>query len=401
MRNQHFFRSPNFIGRYVIFISLSIVSISSSFAQNNRATLPEAGTKNAAKANASSATAASRLSAAKSALSNTTLLPGDRCTGDPKFLEKIGFSKRALVDTTSTHRVGLLVTDVQQDGRPGRSTQHETWTQGGFLGRVQRDKEGNIYTYPAPNVTLAENPVEKANIVYRVESETGVMAPFVELPKAAPATEQNPFGLLALALDCEQNALYAASVYGSTASTENGVIAKIDLATKAVTIVKKNIDALSLLVAFDGRGKRLYVGTARDNAVVSYSFNKDGSLAGDESIEIKLDEIQVAQDKRPRVLRVDGRGRMYVRAIPFEYNLAARTTIPTTEMNFALQPNGAEKLSDKKNANATRFTLLEQKTTEVPALRPQHLPSAQKDSAQNEGEAPSKNNDTKTPTSSQ
>jgi hypothetical protein len=373
MKYQHFFLSPVLIGRSVIFIGLSIISVYSSFAQSNRAIAVDAGAKNPAKPAASNPTPASTGSKDKSAPSNATqpeltLRPGDRCTGDPKFLEKIGFSKRALVDTTSTHRIGLQVTDIQPDGSRGRSTQHDTWKQAGFLGRVQRDKEGNVYTYPVPNVTLTYNPVEKANIVYRIESETGVMTPFVELPKVAPATEQNPFGLLALALDCEQNALYASSVYGSTASTENGVIAKIDLTTKAVTIVKKNIDALSLLVAFDGRGKRLYVGTARDNAVVSYALKKDGTLADDESIEIKLDEIQAAQDKRPRVLRVDGRGRMYVRAIPFEYNLAARTTIPTTEMNFAPQASAADTSNDKKNQSA-RFALLDQKTTDVPALR--------------------------------
>jgi hypothetical protein len=284
-----------------------------------------------------------------------SLMPGDRCTGDPKFLEKIGFSKRALVDTTSTHRLGLLVTDVSPQGQPGRSTQHESWTKAGFLGRVQRDKDGNIYTYPAPSVTLVHNPIEKANIVYRVDSETGVMAPFAELPKEAAATEQNPFGLLALALDCEADALYAASVYGSTASSEKGIIARIDLKTRDVKIVKRGIDALSLLVAFDGRGKRLYAGTARDNAVVSYGVKKDGGLGDDEAAEIKLDDVKSAQDKRARVLRVDGRGRMYVRAIPFEYNLAARTTIPTAEMNFA------------KNEKNGKLEIVDEKTTDVPA----------------------------------
>jgi hypothetical protein len=287
-----------------------------------------------------------------------SLTPGDRCTGDPKFLEKIGFSKRALVDTTSTHRLGLQVTDMLPDGQRGRSTQHESWMQAGFLGRVQRDKDGNIYTYAAPSVTLVHNPIEKANIIYRVDSATGVMASFAELPKTAPATEQNPFGLLALTLDCEQNALYAASVFGSTASTENGIVAKIDLQTRAVTVVRRGVDALSLLVAFDHRGKRLFAGTARDNVVVSYGINADGTLADDETIEIKLDEVSAAQDKRARVLRIDGRGRMYVRSIPFEYTLAARSTIPTTEMNFVKAASG-------KGA----FSLVDQKQTDVPALR--------------------------------
>jgi hypothetical protein len=349
---------------------------------SNLAIEPTAETSKA-KANAPAAAAP-----ASSATKPQALIAGDRCTGDPKFLEKIGFSKRALVDTTSTHRVGLLVTDVSPQGQPGRSTQHETWTQAGFLGRVQRDRDGNMYTYPAPSVTLVNNPVEKSNIVYRVESETGVMAPFAELPKEGPATEQNPFGLLSLALDCEQNALYASSVYGSTASSENGIIAKIDLKTKEVTVVRRGIDALSLLVAFDGRGKRLYAGAARDNAVVSFAINKDGSLGKDETVEIKLDDVQAAQDKRARVLRVDGRSRMYVRAIPFEYTLAARSTIPTTEMHFA-------QASDSKEKH--KFVLIDQKTTDVatgrtasapPAALPPGAPTNESKSADKSSDSP-------------
>ncbi len=337
------------IGRKAMFtLSLTVMPLA-VFAQSEGAKKTDANNQKAA---------ATTIAPAATTASAQTLVSGDRCTGDPKFLEKIGFSKRAMVDTTSTHRLGLLVTDVTVQGKSARSTQHESWQIGGFLGRVQRDRDGHVFTYPVPSITLAYNPVEKSNIVYRVDSDTGVMSAFVEIPKAAPATEQNPFGLLALALDCEQHALYAASVYGSTASTENGVIAKIDLATRGVTIVKRGIDALSLLVAFDRGQKRLFVGSARDNAIVSYAITKTGALSADEAVEIKLDAIPAAQDKRARVLRLDGRGRLYVRSIPFEYNLAARTVIPTTEMNFAV---------DNLDGKSRTFKLIDQRSVDLPA----------------------------------
>jgi hypothetical protein len=352
---------PNKTVTTALLTTLLLVTASDVRAQNNGAAGNNAVEKpvpTAAPVEAATKAAAAKLATAPIEQA-PILTSGDRCTGDPKFLEKIGFSKRAMVDTTSTHRLGLQVTDVSPQGQLGRTTQHESWMQAGYLGRVQRDRDGHLYTYPAPSVTLVHNPIEKANIVYRVESATGVMQPFAELPKAAPATEQNPFGLLALTLDCQQNALYAASVFGSTVSTENGVIAKIDVQTRAVTIVRRGIDALSLLVVFDHRGKRLFAGAARDNVIVSYGINADGSLADDETVEIKLDEVSAAQDKRARVLRVDGRGRMYVRSIPFEYTLAARTTIPTVEMNFAKTEAGKGK---------SAFSLVDLKQTDVPTL---------------------------------
>ncbi len=271
----------------------------------------------------------------------------DTCTGDPKFIERLGMSKRALVDTTRSQPVGMSVVDVDLQGRLGRRTQHESWSSAGYLGRVQRDSAGNVYTYPAPAVSLSFNPVEKANIIYRVDSISGEMTPFVELPKAAAATERNPYGVLALALDCEQQALYAASVYGSTSSVEHGVIVRIDLKTKAVKVVKQGFDALALTVVRTPQGKRLFVGSARDNAVVSYGLDERGELVGEERVEIRLDTFDTAQDKKPRVLRASNLGELYVRAIPFDYTLTARTVTPTAELRFRLSPEGFQLVEQK------------------------------------------------------
>ena len=96
------------------------------------------------------------------------------------------------------------------------------------------------------------------------------------------------------------------------------MIVRVDLATRAVTVVRRDIDALALTIGQSAQGKRLFAGSARDNTVLSYGINSDGTLASDETVEIKLDEISTAQDKRPRVLRIDGQGRLYIRASPFD-----------------------------------------------------------------------------------
>ncbi|MCS6997489.1 MAG: hypothetical protein NZ533_11205 [Casimicrobiaceae bacterium] len=284
----------------------------------------------------------------------TPLMPADRCTGDPKFLERIGLSRRAIIDTTGTRGVGVIVFDVDERGQPTRSVVHPSWSQAGHVGRIQRDRHGHIYLHPAPNVSLEHNPIERANRIYRIDSESGVMSLFVELPKAAEANERNPFGVLALALDCDADALYASTVYGSTPSAERGVIARIDLGTRTVRVARTGLDALSLAVAREGPGRRLYVGTARDNTIISYAIKPDGTLADDERVEIELDRIPVAQDKRPRVLRIDAEGRLHVRSIPFDYTLAARTSIPTAELVFARTASGA-------------FELIHQRESQVPA----------------------------------
>jgi hypothetical protein len=265
----------------------------------------------------------------------------DQCTTDPKFLGTIGVSKRALVDTTSTQFMGLSLLDVDGKGKFTSRVQHPTWKQAGFLGRVQRDKDGNVYAYPVPAVSINDNPPEKANVLYRVDSKTGLMAPFAELPKLHAPTANNPFGILAVALDCEQNALYVSTIMGSTASAEKGAIARVSLADASVRIVKKDIDALSLAVVSKAAGgKRLLVGLARDNAVVSYAMTTDGALAETAASEISLDEFSIAADKRPRVMRVDPQGKLTVRSTPFDYTLAARTSVPISELVFESSADG-------------------------------------------------------------
>jgi hypothetical protein len=281
-------------------------------------------------------------------------LLADSCVGDPKFITKFGLSRRSLVDTSRADILGLSVIDVDAKGTPTRRFQHPSWTQAGSLGRVQRDRFGNIYVYPAPAVNVANNPVEKSNFLYRIDSETGEMAPFAELPKAGQAASNgNPFGLMALAYDCDQESLYVSTLYASTASEERGLIARVDLKTKAVTVVRRGIDVLSLTVGRESDGRRrLYAGAVRDNVIVSYPIESSGALGGSETVEIHLDGIAVAQDKRPRVLRFDARGQLSVRSIPFDYALTARTSIPSAELRFS------------RDSSSRKFKLIEERAVD-------------------------------------
>ena len=102
----------------------------------------------------------------------------DTCVGNPKFLAKFGATTKALVDTTSTQFVGVSLLDVDARGEYTRRATHPSWSIAGDLGRVQRDADGNVYTYPAPAVTLVRNPFDKSNIIYRVNTDSGVMVAF-------------------------------------------------------------------------------------------------------------------------------------------------------------------------------------------------------------------------------
>ena len=109
---------------------------------------------------------------------------------------------------------GVLLVELDAEGRSGRTYQHPSWTQGGYLGPTVTDNGGNTYLFPIPWVNLLENPTAKQNIVYKIDAGTGVMAAFVQLPAGGELNERNPFGLLSLSFDCDTHSLYATSVAG-------------------------------------------------------------------------------------------------------------------------------------------------------------------------------------------
>ncbi len=281
--------------------------------------------------------------------------PADSCAREPLFVKKFGLSARTMIDTTQAQPMGITVAEVDAKGNVSRRGQHPSWASAGYLGRVVRDGSGFVYTYPVPSFNIEHNPPDKANIIYRVDSETAVMSPFVEIKTGQKPNNRNPFGLLALTLDCAQNALYAATVMGSSASEEAGAIVRIDVATRDVKVVKRGVDALSLVVATGPSGKRLFVGTARENSIVSFGIDAQGNLSEDSKLEIDLEAIPAAQDKRPRTLRWLPKGQLAVRSIPFDYTLAARSSIPTAELTFATARAGA---------GAVKFDVISQRAYE-------------------------------------
>jgi hypothetical protein len=289
-----------------------------------------------------------------------TLAQRDNCLADPKFITKFGISRKAMIDTTQAEPIGASVVEFDEKGNVARRGQHPSWARAGYLGRIQRDSRGNIFTYPTPGFTVAHNPPDKANILYKIDTDSGLMEPFVEIDSGQKPNARNPFGLLALALDCTQNVLYAATVMGSTIDEERGAIVRVSLLDKGVKIVKSGIDALSLTVFATADGPRLLVGLARDNAVVSYAIKKDGTLADEAVNEINLDDFPAAQDKRPRILRVNRDGSLFVRAVPFEYTLAVRSAIPTAELTFDVS----------KQAGKRTYKVIKEDVKTVPVMIP-------------------------------
>ena len=211
------------------------------------------------------------------------------CRKLPSFIKGLKMEAPSLDSTQAKGSMGLVIRDIS---KKNKIWQHSSWQQTGFIGSFDRDKEGNIFVSPLPNISLLKNPAETQNRLYKIDKDTAEMTLFMELPAHNFPNSKNPFGIMAMAFDCDTESLYVSSIAGSGPKRENGVIYQIDLKTKKIMSRLENTDAFGLNVFNHKKAKKLYFGSAREPHIFSVELNKEGKLIGQKNYELSLTELQ-------------------------------------------------------------------------------------------------------------
>jgi hypothetical protein len=257
------------------------------------------------------------------------------CTGSPPpFVQALGFGELMALDTRGRIVKGLALHELDANGEITRSYEHPSWSSAGYLGPYESDGMGNIYLAPMPFISLLDNPPDKANIIYRVGREDGVMSPFMELPAEATLTPESIYGLTDLAYDCDTNSLYASTVMGSTYEQVAGRIFQIDLTSGAIKSTLENLDAIGLGIFNSVNGKRLYIGLARVPEVYSVALAEDGKLTGDLKPQVSLRNLGYHRDERARSIVFQGQDRLQITTVQFDFNLVAPTETRQTMYEY-------------------------------------------------------------------
>ncbi len=254
------------------------------------------------------------------------------CRSNPRFLQgRRDFTSRAFFSTSERFLKGLV---LMENGDPPRTWQHPSWSQFGWLAGIHYDEKGNVYSVPAPRINVFDNKPEEQNRVLKVDSMTGEMKVLANLPAAAPINEQNPYGALGVAYDCETRLLYVSSMAGSTRSKEVGRIFAIDPDTGAVKFTRNATDAIGLHLFKIGGEKRLYFGRVRDSDIVSVVVDKSGAFVGEPRVEISLEGLGPRGDDHARRISFTPTNEMLVWGIEFSVNLVAPTEKQETLYRF-------------------------------------------------------------------
>jgi hypothetical protein len=254
------------------------------------------------------------------------------CRTNPRFIAtKKEFSSKSFFSTSERFIKGLVLVDGNEKTR---TWQHPTWQQFGWLAAIHYDEKGNIYTVPAPRINVLDNKPAEQNRLFKVDTITGVMSVFATLPPAAAPNEQNPYGALAVAYDCDTRLLYVSSIAGSTRSKEQGRIFAVEPDKGGVKFTRDNLDAMGLHLFKLDKKKRLYYGRVREPEIWSIAIDDKGTFVGDARFEISLEGLGPRGDDRARRINFTPTNEMLVWGIEFGVNLVAPTEKQETLYRF-------------------------------------------------------------------
>ena len=195
-----------------------------------------------------------------------TFYRGRSCLRMPYFLSALKIPQPVIIDLSQKRFKGIALlygAHYQQVLHPGEWEQYE------HFGTYTLDSSGNIYLVPMPYISIHPKTFDLQKKLYRVDSRTGHLTEWMTIDDVRPSAS-NPYGLIAIAYDCDDRTLWVSAIDESDYTAQKGVIYHIDPDTKKIVQRVEGVDALSLSLIKSHQGKYLLIGSAREPALYAY-----------------------------------------------------------------------------------------------------------------------------------
>ncbi|MEP6725698.1 MAG: hypothetical protein ABJC98_07785 [Bacteroidota bacterium] len=261
------------------------------------------------------------------------------CKLIPPFVARLGFDKKKSYFSTSEKKtMGLVLLEAvdPQNLQAGatKKFQDSSWKKAGWLAPIQLDNRGNVFTGPAPFINVLNNPATDQNTIYKINGQTGNMAPFLQLPLPDSLTDQNPYGIIGMVFLCESSSLYVSTVAGSNRNYEKGGIYQVNVNSGKIEDKLTGMDVLGMGIAYTSNERRLFFGKARNPDVYSIGLNKNGNFSGKPQFEFSLSGLGPRGDDKVRRIKTNKNGGLEVYGMEFNFNLIAPTEKQETVYQF-------------------------------------------------------------------
>jgi len=238
------------------------------------------------------------------------------CIRYPQFLYRLKIPQPIAIDLSQQHYKGFafLFGDNLQ-----RAIHIKEWENFDYFGGYALDRVGDMYLAPMPFISVKTTTFNLQKNIYRLDSQTAKLTIWKTIDEVK-ASSNNPFGIIYLVYDCDDNSLWVSAIDESDYFHSRGVIYHIDIASKQILQRLHGVDALSLQLIYTQKGKYLLAGLANQNSLIAYKIEKDKLL--DRAITLlKLPN----SDEHIRKIFVVGQNLLRLQTISFSYNLIAQT----------------------------------------------------------------------------
>ena len=235
------------------------------------------------------------------------------CAKHPNFLQKLKIPQPIAIDLSQKQHKGLAFLYGQG---LSKAVHLKTWEKFDYFSTYALDPKGNMFLTPMPFISVKEKTFEFQKNIYKLDSNSGKLFVWKSFDEVH-ASGNNPFGLMALVYDCDDDSLWVSAVDETDYAINRGLIYHIDIKSKKIIEKIEGIDALSLKIVKSTQGKFLLFGGARKNAL--YALNM-------ETLKVKkLFELPNTHE-HIRKIKVRGKHLLELQTIPFSYTLIAETS---------------------------------------------------------------------------
>ncbi len=272
-------------------------------------------------------------------INSTTAQSGIKdCRAMPPFVQKLGFDlNKSAFSTSEKKKMGLCFVELNETGE-NKIYQHPSWKKAGFLSAMAITEKGEIFCVPTPVINTLHNKVEEQNFLYKMNVQTQELSKAIALPILAKANNNNPYGLVGLAYDCDSKVLYASSLMGSTLEKERGVVYAIQTSDMKIIGQLTDIDVMGIGLIRKGNEKRLMLGNTRNGIIQSIALNENGTFKDKPIDEFSLEGLGQRGDDIAKKIRMAADGTLTITGIQFYYNLTAPTEKPESKYIFKYMP---------------------------------------------------------------
>ena len=247
------------------------------------------------------------------------------CHKQPNFLKKLHIPSPIAIDLSQQRYKGLA---FLYGHNLLKALHLKTWEKFDHFSSYALDPKGNMYLSPMPYISIKKKTFEFQKNIYKLDTNSGNLSVWMSFDDVY-AGANNPYGVIALEYDCEDNSLWVSAIDETTYQENKGVIYHIDIDSKTILQKVQGIEALSLKLVQSSKGKTLLVGSARNNILEAYAIQEQRLS----NRVLKLFELEDA-NQHVRKIVVRSKNHLKLQAIPFSYSLIAQTQEGTLRKDY-------------------------------------------------------------------